>query len=50
MLDSLGRRRSHRVDDSVGKAVARLLRTDLIVVDGIELLPAGPMPPKRSTD
>lgn len=31
--------RRHRVDDSVGKAIARLLRVDLIVVDDIGLLP-----------
>jgi DNA replication protein DnaC len=29
----------HRVDDTVGKAVARLMRTDLIVVDDVGMLP-----------
>jgi DNA replication protein DnaC len=33
--------RRHRVDDSTAKAIDRLLRTDLIVVDDIGLLPAG---------
>ena len=41
-LEGLGQLvRRHRVDDSVAKAIGRLLRTDLIVVDGIGLLPAG---------
>jgi DNA replication protein DnaC len=31
--------RRHRVDDSVAKAVARILRADLVVVDDIGLLP-----------
>lgn len=31
--------RSHRVDDSVGKAVDRALRADLVVIDDIGLLP-----------
>ena len=31
--------RRHRVDDSVAKAVARILRSDLVVVDDIGLLP-----------
>ena len=31
--------RLHRVDDSVTKAVARILRSDLVVVDDIGLLP-----------
>lgn len=31
--------RRHRVDDSVNKAIARLTRTDLVVVDDIGLLP-----------
>jgi DNA replication protein DnaC len=34
--------RSHRADDSVTKAIARILRADLVVVDDIELLPVGP--------
>lgn len=33
--------RRHRVDDSVSKAVARILRADLVVVDDIGLLPVG---------
>lgn len=33
--------RRHRVDDSVNKAVARILRADLIVIDDIGLLPVG---------
>ncbi len=42
-LEGLGQLvRRHRVDDSIGKAIARLLRTDLIIVDDIGLLPAGP--------
>lgn len=31
--------RSHRVDDSVGKAVEKVLRVDLIIIDDIGLLP-----------
>ena len=31
--------RSHRADDSVGKAVQRILRADLSVIDDIGLLP-----------
>lgn len=34
--------RRHRVDDSVAKAVDRILRADLVVVDDIGLLPASP--------
>lgn len=34
--------RRHRVDDSVAKAVARITRTDLIIVDDIGLLPISP--------
>jgi DNA replication protein DnaC len=34
--------RRHRADDSVTKAVARILRADLVVVDDIGLLPVGP--------
>jgi DNA replication protein DnaC len=33
--------RRHRVDDSVSKAIDRLLRTDPVIVDDIGLLPAG---------
>jgi DNA replication protein DnaC len=32
----------HRADDSITKAVARILRADLVVVDDIGLLPVGP--------
>jgi DNA replication protein DnaC len=39
-LENLGALvRRHRVDDSVTKAVARILRSDLVVVDDIGLLP-----------
>lgn len=31
--------RAHRVDDSVGKAVDRVLRADLLIIDDIGLLP-----------
>jgi DNA replication protein DnaC len=34
--------RRHRADDSVTKAINRILRADLVVVDDIGLLPAGP--------
>jgi DNA replication protein DnaC len=34
--------RRHRADDSVTRAVARILRADLVVVDDIGLLPVGP--------
>lgn len=34
--------RAHRADDSVTKAIARILRADLVVVDDIGLLPVGP--------
>jgi len=34
--------RAHRADDSVTKAIGRILRADLVVVDDIELLPVGP--------
>ena len=33
--------RRHRADDSVSKAMARILRADLVVVDDIGLLPVG---------
>ena len=33
--------RRHRSDDSVGKAIARVTRSDLIVVDDIGMLPVG---------
>jgi DNA replication protein DnaC len=32
----------HRADDSMAKAVTRILRADLVVVDDIGLLPVGP--------
>jgi IstB-like ATP binding protein len=42
-LESLGALvRRHRADDSVTKAVTRILRADLVVVDDIGLLPVGP--------
>ena len=34
--------RGHRADDSVTKAIGRILRADLVVVDDIGLLPVGP--------
>jgi DNA replication protein DnaC len=34
--------RRHRVDDSVSKAITRITRTDLIIVDDIGLLPVSP--------
>ena len=34
--------RRHRVDDSVTKAITRILRADLVIVDDIGLLPVGP--------
>ena len=34
--------RRHRADDSVTKAISRILRADLVVVDDIGLLPVGP--------
>ncbi len=34
--------RRHRADDSVTKAITRILRADLAVVDDIGLLPVGP--------
>ena len=33
--------RRHRADDTVTKAIARILRADLVVVDDIGLLPVG---------
>lgn len=42
-LDDLGVLvRRHRVDDSVGRAIERIVRADLICVDDIGLLPVGP--------
>jgi len=34
--------RAHRADDSVTRAITRILRADLVVVDDIGLLPVGP--------
>jgi DNA replication protein DnaC len=34
--------RRHRVDDSVAKAMTRITRTDLIIIDDIGLLPVPP--------
>ncbi|MFC3452654.1 ATP-binding protein [Amycolatopsis speibonae] len=34
--------RRHRVDDSITRALARLIRTDLIIIDDIGLLPVNP--------
>jgi len=34
--------RAHRADDSVTRAIARILRADMVVVDDIGLLPVGP--------
>ena len=45
--------RAHRADDTVTKAIARILRADLVVVDDIGLLAGGrrrrrgPLPPRR---
>jgi hypothetical protein len=44
--------RRHCADDTVTKALCRLLRADLVVVDDIGLLPVGPdaaeaLPPRR---
>ncbi len=42
--------RRHRADDTVSKAIARVLRADLVIVDDIGLLPSPRTPPKGSTD
>ena len=34
--------RRHRADDSVAKAIGRLIRADLIVIDDIGMLPVAP--------
>src|ERR1700751_4562381 len=34
--------RRHRVDDSIARAITRVIRTDLIIVDHIGLLPVPP--------
>jgi len=36
--------RAHRSDDSVTRAITRILRADVVVVDDIGLLPVGPDP------
>jgi hypothetical protein len=41
--------RRHRADDTVTKAIARILRADLVVVDDIGLLPVAATPPKACT-
>ena len=41
--------RRHRADDTVTKAIARVLRADLVVVDDIGLLRLPRTPPKVST-
>ena len=42
-LEALGALvRRHRADDSATKAISRILRADLIIVDDIGLLPVGP--------
>ena len=41
--------RRHRADDTVSKAIARILRADLVVVDDIGLLPVSTTPPRAST-
>jgi DNA replication protein DnaC len=49
-LESLGALvRRHRVDDSVGRAMARILRAHLIVVDDVGMLPVGPDAAEAST-
>ena len=34
--------RRHRADDSISRALTRLIRTDLIIIDDIGLLPVSP--------
>jgi DNA replication protein DnaC len=49
-LESLGVLvRRHRADDTVTKAISRILRADIVVVDDIGLLPVARTPPKAST-
>ena len=50
-IDELGALvRRHRADDSITKAIARLTRVDLVIVDDIGMLPVGAdAPPKAST-
>ncbi|NDL57041.1 ATP-binding protein [Phytoactinopolyspora mesophila] len=39
--------RRHRADDSIAKALARILRSDLVIIDDIGLLPVSPRPRRR---
>jgi len=39
--------RRHRADDTVNRAVGRLIRADLIVIDDIGMLQSPPTPPRR---
>ena len=39
--------RRHRVDDSVNKAIGKLIRVDLVVIDDVGLLPISPTRPRR---
>jgi hypothetical protein len=49
-IDELGALvRRHRADDTVARAIARITRADLIVVDDIGMLPVGPDAPRAST-
>ena len=49
-LESLGVLvRRHRADDSLTKAIGRILRADLVIVDDIGCRPSAPTPPKTST-
>jgi hypothetical protein len=49
-IDELGALvRRHRADDSITKAIRRITRVDLIIVDDIGMLPIGGTPPKVST-
>ncbi len=41
--------RAHRTDDSVTRAVSRILRAELVVIDDIGLCPWPPTPPRAST-
>jgi hypothetical protein len=49
-IDDLGALvRRHRADDTVAKAMDRLCRVDLVIVDDIGSSPSDPTPPKAST-
>lgn len=41
--------RRHRADDTTSKAINKLIRADLIVIDDVGLLPIPPTPPKPSS-